>query len=188
MNADARILLARAQAMARPLPDARGAAARKQESIEVLEFRLADERYAVQMGYVHAVHPLKNLTELPCTPPFVLGIVSLRGHLVTVVNLKRFFGLPEQGLTDLHRIILVGDGQVEFGLLADVSVGVRTLVRSALQPGLATLTGIGEQYIQGITAESLIVLNMARILGDPRLLVDEELPGAASIHRREEGL
>jgi purine-binding chemotaxis protein CheW len=176
MTDTARVLLERARAMAQPLPGASEESA-QQASIEVLEFRLADERYAVETGFVHAVHPLRNLTELPCTPPFVLGIVNLRGHIVTVVNLKKFFGLPEQGLTDLHRIVLVGDGEIEFGLLADVSVGVRRITLSALQPALATLSGIGEQYVQGITADSLVVLDMARILGDPRMLVNEEPAG-----------
>ncbi|MDP3706806.1 MAG: chemotaxis protein CheW, partial [Polaromonas sp.] len=48
------------------------------QSIEVVEFLLAHERYAVESSYVREVYPLENLTPLPCTPAFVLGIVNLR--------------------------------------------------------------------------------------------------------------
>ena len=169
----ARIWRARTQALAQPLPQA-GEGSQPQALIEVLEFRLADERYAVETAFVQAVHPLRRLTEVPCTPPFVLGIVNLRGHIVTVVNLKKFFGLPEQGLTDLHRIVLVGDGDTEFGLLADVSVGVHLIAPAELHAAPLALAGDGAHHVRGITAESLIVLDMASILADPRMLVDEQ--------------
>lgn len=170
---DARIWRARTRALAQPLPQV-GEGVAPQALIEVLEFRLADERYAIETAFVQAVHPLRNLTEVPCTPPFVLGIVNLRGHIVTVVNLKQFFGLPEQGLTDLHRIVLVGDGDIEFGLLADVSVGVHLIAVADLHPAPPSLAGNGAHHVRGITADSLVVLDMASILADPRMLVDEQ--------------
>ncbi|MEK6210807.1 MAG: chemotaxis protein CheW [Pseudomonadota bacterium] len=165
------ILRARAQALARPLESAPVAEA----SIEVLEFRLAQERYALETRYVREVHPLKNLTPLPCTPAFVLGIVNVRGRILPVLDLKKFFGLPENGLTDLHRVILVGDGDLELGVLADVGVGVLTIPVESMQPPLPTLTGIGAEYLKGITAERLVVLDMGRILSDPKILVHEEV-------------
>lgn len=179
----AHIWRARTQALAQPLPQASEGAA-PQALIEVLEFRLADERYAIETAFVHAVHPLRNLTEVPCTPPFVLGIVNLRGHIVTVVNLKKFFGLPEQGLTDLHRIVLVGDGEIEFGLLADVSVGVHLIAPAALHAAPPGLAGSGAHHVRGITADSLVVLDMAGILADPRMLVDEQ-PAESTSNTRE---
>ncbi len=143
------------------------------ERLEVLEFRLAGERYAVETSYVRAVHPLRNLTPLPCTPAFVLGVVNVRGHVLTVIDLKRFFELPQEGLTDLHRIVLVGRDDIEFGILADVSVGIASLRLSQLQPPLPTLTAIGAHYLRGITPDSVAVLDMEAIFSDPRMLVDE---------------
>ena len=67
------------------------------DSIEVVEFLLAHERYAVESSYVREVYPLENLTPLPCTPGFVLGIVNLRGEILSVIDLKKFFDLPEKG-------------------------------------------------------------------------------------------
>ncbi|MBI3853101.1 MAG: chemotaxis protein CheW [Verrucomicrobia bacterium] len=169
---DARqILRARATALARTPPPAPAA----ETLLEVLEFRLAQERYAVETRFVREVYPLKDLTPLPCTPPFVLGIVNVRGHILPVIDLKKFFDLPEKGLTDLHRIILVRGNDLELGLLADVIVGVRSIPADSLQPSLPTLTGIRKDYLKGVTAERLVVLDLVRILADPKIIVHEEV-------------
>ena len=165
------ILRARAQALARPPERAAVAAA----SLELLEFRLARESYALETRYVREVYPLKNLTPLPCTPPFVLGIVNVRGRILPVLDLKKFFELPEQGLTDLNRIILVRGNDLELGLLADVIAGVRTIPVDSLQPSLPTLTGIRAEYLKGVTAARLVVLDLDRILADPKIIVQEEV-------------
>ncbi|MBI4204303.1 MAG: chemotaxis protein CheW [Betaproteobacteria bacterium] len=167
------ILRARAQALARVPERAAVTAA----LLELLEFRLARESYALETRHVREVYPLKNLTPLPCTPPFVLGIVNLRGRILPVLDIKKFFELPEQGLTDLNRIILVQGNDLEFGLLADVIVGVRTVPVESLQPSLPTLTGIRGDYLKGVTAERIVVLDLARILADPKIIVHEEVEG-----------
>jgi purine-binding chemotaxis protein CheW len=141
----------------------------------VLEFRLAQERYAVESRYVREVHPLKDLTPLPCTPPFVVGIVNVRGRIVPVLDLKKFLELPEKGLTDLHRIILVRGEDFEVGVLADVIVGVRSIPVHSLQPSLPTLTGVRIEYLKGVTAERLVVLDLKRVLGDPRIIVNDKV-------------
>jgi purine-binding chemotaxis protein CheW len=169
----ARILHERARALARTTETAEETGT----YLELLEFRLASERYAVETRHVEAVHPLQDLTPLPCTPPFVLGIVNLRGCIVPVLDLKKFFELPEQGLTDLHRIILVRGNDLELGLLADVTAGVRRVRLDSLQPSLPTLTGIRADYLKGVSEERLIVLDLDRVLSDPKIIVHEEVDG-----------
>jgi purine-binding chemotaxis protein CheW len=165
-----RILRARARELARP-----PAAAPTEAMLEVLEFRLADEHYAVETRYVQEAYPLHDLTPLPGTPPFVLGIVNVRGRILPVLDLKKFFELPERGITDLHRIILVRNGDMELGLLADVVVGVRSVAQSSLQTSLPTLTGIRADYLRGITEQRLAVLDLAHILADPKIIVQDAL-------------
>ena len=169
-----RVLRERAQALARV--DAAAVAA-DADVLELLEFRLAAERYAVETRYVVEVHPLRELTPLPGTPAFVRGIVNLRGRILPVFDLKKFFDLPEQGLTDLHRIIVVRGHELELGLLADTVATVRTLPRAALQPSLPTLSEIGAEYLMGVSEERIIVLDLARILTDPKIVVNDEVDG-----------
>ena len=165
-----KILKARAKALARePEVDKDG-----QEQLEIVEFLLADERYAIESSFVHEVYPLKELTPLPGTPLFVAGIINVRGQIVSVVDLKKFFDLPAKGLTDLNRVIILSDGHMQFGLLADAVAGVRRIPLLEMQPPLPTLTGIRQEYLQGVTGQRLVILDAAKILADPRVIVREE--------------
>lgn len=169
---DARqILKARAKALARPPESLKHTEA----VIEVIEFGLAQERYAIPTAAVREVYPLKDLTPLPCTPPFVLGVINLRGQILPVIDIKKFFDLPQQGITDLHKVIIVHHEEMDLGILADVVLGVRAVPLNALQPSLPTLAGIREEYLKGVTAERLVVLDVTRILADPRIIVHEEV-------------
>lgn len=174
-----RILKDRAKTLARE-PQQRE---RPGQHLAVLEFQLAHERYAVDSSFVREVCPLKDLTPLPGTPAFILGIVNVRGQIISVVNLKTFFELPERGLTDFNKIIILSDGEMEFGLLVDAVVEVRRIALQDIQPPLPTLTGIREQYLQGVTAQPLVILDVAKILTDPRLIVREAAQAALETDR-----
>ena len=143
--------------------------------LEIVEFLLAHERYGLETALVREVYPLKELTPVPCTPAHVLGIVNVRGRTLSVIDLKKFFDLPEKGLGDLNKVIILSSGQMEFGVLADEIFGVRTLPLSSLQPAMPTLTGIREEYLKGIEADRTIVLDGTRILADPNIVVNEEV-------------
>jgi len=168
---NARILHERAVALARPPP----ASAAPHGSLELLEFRLASERYAVETRHVVEVHPLRDLTPLPGTPPFIRGIVNLRGRILPVLDLKKFFDLPEQGVTDLHRIIVVRGNDLEFGLLADVVASVCRVAAETLTPALPTLSQIGAEFLKGVSDQRLVVLDLDRICADPRIVVHDEV-------------
>ena len=165
-----RILKARAQALAREPGDARDA-----EALEIVEFMLAHERYGVETPFVSEIHPLTNLTPLPCTPAFVPGIVNLRGEIVSVIDLKKFFDLPEQGLTDLNKVIVLQSDAMRFSLLADIVLGVRRVPVAEIQAALPTLTGIREQYLKGVTSERTIILDAAKLLADGKIVVQEQV-------------
>ena len=165
-----RILRERAQALARtPVQRA------DEATVEVVEFRLAGERYAIETAFVREAHPLKDLTPVPCTPAFVRGIVNLRGQIVTVIDLKKFFELPEEGIHDLHEVLIVQTPEMELGILADDVTGNLSIPVSALQPGLPTLTGVRAEFLKGVTADRLVVLDVAKILADKQTVVQEEV-------------
>lgn len=146
------------------------------ETVELLEFRLASERYAFLAAAVDDVQPLRELTALPCTPAFLRGIVNVRGRLVPVYDLKRFFALPQPGITDMHRILLLRNQSMEIGILADAVEGVLPVALADVLPPPPAWSGIGTEYIRGITGDGLVVLDAGAILGDPAIVMDEEVP------------
>jgi purine-binding chemotaxis protein CheW len=139
--------------------------------VELLSFTLGEELYAIESGHVGAVLPLPHFTPLPGTPPFVLGIVNVRGHIVSVLDLRVLFELPIEGLSDKNYLVVLRNQEMEFGLLADRIRGIEQIPRDSLQAGLANLTGIRANYLLGVTAEQATVLDGARLLGDPNLRI-----------------
>lgn len=160
------------------------ALARRQERPEVAEvlidiiaFRLADEDYGIESVFVREVQPLRGLTPVPCTPPFILGIVNLRGQILTVLDLRRFFDLPVRGLSDLDKLIILRAGTMELGILADAVVGVESIPMSHLQASLPTLAGIRADYLMGVTERRVAILDAEKLLADGRIAVREEVEG-----------
>jgi purine-binding chemotaxis protein CheW len=146
-----------------------------EEYFEILEFLLAHETYAIETPFVREVYPMTELTPLPCTPAFVLGLINVRGQILTVVDMKKFFDLPEKGITNLNKIIVVRKDAMELGILADEIIGIRNLPVNELQPPLSTISGIHAEYLKGVNGERLIVLDMERFLTDGKLIVKEEI-------------
>jgi purine-binding chemotaxis protein CheW len=141
----------------------------------VVEFRLADEIYALECTYISEVYPLRSLTSIPGTPDFVLGIINIRGQIVSVIDLKKFFELPPKGLSDLTRVIVLKNGGMEFGILAEEVMGTTFIRSGEIQPPLPTLTGIRSDYLKGIAKNRLIVLDAPKLLSDEKIIVNQEI-------------
>jgi purine-binding chemotaxis protein CheW len=163
------LLKARATALA-ALPQSEAA----EEYLEIIQFQLASETYGIELRHAGEVSLLKELTPVPCTPAFVLGIINVHGRVLSVVDLKRFFDLPNHALTDLNRVIVVRKDSLEVGILADTIHGVRRIPLHDLQLSLPTLTGVRAEYLKGITGERLIVLDAEKLLSDSKIVVQEE--------------
>lgn len=165
------ILRKRAKVLALQLEQDQDAGTR----LDILEFLLSYETYAIEMRWVAETYPLKELTPLPCTPAFVAGIINVRGRILSVIDIRRFFDLPEKGLTNLNKVIIVHNGEMEFGILADEILGTRSIPQSEVQPSLPTLIGIRDEYLKGVTRERTAILDGAKLLSDKNLIVHEEI-------------
>ena len=164
------VLEARARALAvLPPPD-------PGPSLDVLDFVVGDQRYAIESTWVREVVPLRGLTPLPGTPPFVLGIVPLRGEPLSVLDLRRFFGLPDRSVADLDKIVVLADATMCFGIVAERILGVRSLAVADVQPPLPTHEALRPEYLLGVTCERDLVLEAGRLLSDPSIVVDDDAP------------
>ena len=146
-----------------------------QAKTEIIKFVLATESYGIESAFVREVYPLKDLTPLPGVPPYILGIINVRGQILPVVDLKKFLNLPEKGLGDLNKVIILSNGQMEFGILADVVDGIQTLALEEILEAPPGITGIGEKYLKGVTKEHIIILEAESLLNDEKIIVNEEV-------------
>jgi purine-binding chemotaxis protein CheW len=145
-----------------------------QEFLEIVEFRLGVETYGIESAFVREIYPLKEFTLLPGLPAFVIGIVNVRGQILSIIDLKKFFEIPETGLGQLNRLIILRNEQMEFGVLADEIVGARSIARKAIEDTPSTVTGIGAAFLRGIIADRLILLDAENILNAKEIIVHQE--------------
>ena len=157
-HADQTVLDARARELARPI--SRRASANGH--LDVVGFQLAHERYAIESRFVAEVFPFTDITPLPGTPAFVVGIVNFRGSVLSVIDLKFFFQLPMKGLNDRNRAIVLRSANMD---------GTRRIVQENLQEALPTLSGIREKYLKGVTPDGVVVLDGGKLLSDDALVV-----------------
>ena len=144
------------------------------DEITVVEFNLMPEHYAIDEFYVSEVMLLKELTPIPGVPAFVAGITNLRGKIISVVNLKFFLGITSKGITDLNRIIVLKNKQMEFGILADSILGTKTIHTSMLSPAPITIKGAEAGYVKGITSDGLIILDGSVILSTKTIIINQK--------------
>lgn len=165
------ILQMRALALAQELP----AQEVRNETIEIVEFILGCERYALESCYVIQVADIEDITPLPCTPGFIRGIVTLRGEILPVIDLKKFFEVPEKELRGRNKVIVLQSGKMTFGILVDEILGARSIFATDIQSSLPALMSIRKKYLKGITSERLLVLDAENLLMDESIVVDEQV-------------
>jgi purine-binding chemotaxis protein CheW len=164
------LLEARARQLARPLAEPAGPGA----VTEVIVFSLARERYALDAALVREIVRFADFTPVPGAADFLVGVTNLRGEILPVFDLHRFFDLPSRGLTDQSRVVVLGHDRRELGVLADEThevVSVRADEVRAPAPSIGAGSA-GREYIRGFTADALVVLDGERLLRDPRLFID----------------
>jgi len=116
---------------------------------EYLAFVLAGDMYAVQIAYIAEILKPPPLTEVPRAPREIIGVMSVRGRLVTVIDLRRRFRLAEQAQDRKTRILLVETGDEQIGLLVDEVLQVYRLAESEIEPA-HVLGGEQPAHIAGI--------------------------------------
>ncbi|MDQ7782136.1 MAG: chemotaxis protein CheW [Desulfomonilaceae bacterium] len=167
-----RILRERARRLARK----RDAEEDKDEAcLSVIGFRLGEERYAVEVGFVREVYALRDLTPVPCTPRHILGIVNVRGQVVSVTDMKVLFGLPGNGVRDDCRVLILSDEVMEMGILVDEVFGEMRIPMEKIRSQMPAPKSIKQEYLRGVAQDRLVVLDAAALLCDEQIVVHEEV-------------
>jgi len=139
--------------------------------VEVLVCRLGSERYAIETRSLRSVQWASGMVAVPCTPPFVLGIVSVRGEIVTLLDLATMLGLKSAPAeAESYPLLLLGLPGVRAGLVVDEIIGAETLDLDSLQPTLS-----GRDFTRGIAAGPTVLLDLEQLFTSGRFDVVDEL-------------
>jgi len=146
----------------------------QEDKVYVVMFVLSGETYCIEAEFVKEVLPLKELTVVPCTPPFVIGVISIRGQIFTVLNLKKVFNLVEKGISEFKKVIIIQFEDISFGIVADTILNSKYILRSMINLAPYSVKNQKNEYISGVTSDGLIILNGEALIKSSELIVNHK--------------
>jgi purine-binding chemotaxis protein CheW len=143
------------------------AAVESDQAMRLLVFRLEDEAYGVNVMHVQEVLRITEIAPVPGAPEYVLGIINLRGSVVTVIDTRLRFGLPVGETDDDSRIVVIESEQQVVGILVDSVAEVVDLRASQIDAAPNIGNEESSRYIQGVATLDdtlLIVVDLNKLL------------------------
>ncbi|GGO67448.1 chemotaxis protein CheW [Bowmanella pacifica] len=139
------------------------------EVLQWVTFRLGEETYGINVMQVQEVLRYSEIAPVPGAPDYVLGIINLRGNVVTVIDTRARFGLEANDVTDNTRIVIIESEQQVVGILVDSVAEVVYLKSSEIDSAPNVGTEESAKFIQGVSnrdGELLILVDLNKLLTD----------------------
>lgn len=137
--------------------------------LQWVTFELAGEKYGVNVMQVQEVLRYTEIAPVPGAPSHVLGIINLRGKVVTVIDTRKQFELPEAEVTDHTRIVVIEAETHVVGIMVDSVAEVVYLRLSEIETAPSVTSDDSTKFIQGVchkNDELLILIELDKLLSD----------------------
>ena len=122
--------------------------------IQLVTFKLQDETYGINVMHVQEVLRVSEIAPVPGAPGYVLGIINLRGNVVTVLDTRTRFGLPTTEISDSSRIVVIESDKQVVGILVDSVAEVVELRSSEVDAAPNVGNDESSRYIQGVATRN----------------------------------
>ncbi|UZJ45251.1 chemotaxis protein CheW [Marinimicrobium sp. C6131] len=135
--------------------------------LQWVTFRLDGETYGINVMQVQEVLRYSEIAPVPGAPPYVLGIINLRGNVVTVIDTRHRFGLAEGEVTDNTRIVIIETDNHVIGIMVDSVAEVVYLNQSEIETAPNVGNEESAKFIQGVchkNDELLILIDLNKLL------------------------
>jgi len=135
-------------------------------------FEMDGEAYGISVSEVHEVLRFTEIAPVPGAPSYIIGIINLRGNVVTVIDMRSRFDLPPKDTDDSTRIIINEIEGQQVGILVDSVAEVVDLHTSDIEPAPNVGNDDASRYIQGVTSlkgELLIIIDLSKLLTENEL-------------------
>ncbi|HSH29073.1 MAG TPA: chemotaxis protein CheW [Thiohalobacter sp.] len=140
---------------------------------QCVTFRLADEVYGINVMLVQEVLRWTEIAPVPGAPDYVLGIINLRGNVVTVIDTRLRLGLPPREPDDASRIVIIEAERQVVGILVDSVAEVMDLNSAEIDSAPNVGNDESSKYIQGVASRDgnlLILIDLNKLLTDEEWL------------------
>lgn len=162
------ILRRRAVQLARPIekPDVPPGA-------QYVVFLLSNQKFACDVSFVDEVFQVKSVLPVPGTPQYLVGLSSLRGTLIAIVDLKHLCNLHERAVMGSDKTLIMRNGDLRIGVMTDDVVGLDYIADVELQHESPLVSHIPSQFVNGITSSGIIILDCDTLFSMEALEVNE---------------
>lgn len=137
--------------------------------LQFVTFRLAGQKYAVDILKVQEIENMREITTIPNSPNYLEGAVNLRGKVIPVINLRKKFSLCDYEGKDRSKIVILDIGGVIMGVMVDSVSDVIRISRDVVEPPPSLSLNGNSHFITGIAnlSEGLIILlDAAKLLAE----------------------
>jgi purine-binding chemotaxis protein CheW len=147
-------------------------AAKLHNQLEILEFLIADEKFAIEAKYVREASKLFTLTKLPCTPEFVLGLINFRGQILPLLDLREILELKGSAKKSDLQVVVVQTALGKAGIAVDEIAGISAIPESDLQSPKQLVRPSLAPLFKGVRNDRLVLLDIETLFADQRLRVE----------------
>src|SRR5208337_214680 len=127
-------------------------------TIEVVEFELGGERYALDINLAREIVEMIPITSIPRAPPFISGVINLRGEITNIMNLNTLLGLPDKEVRENQKIIVLVPEAAKgnnIGIIVDDVSSVRQVPETDIENIGAGISSEFSQFVKGIIKVSV---------------------------------
>lgn len=162
------------QATVRPqvAPAMHASATSDGDLLQLVTFVVGAEEFAIPILSVHEINRMMEITRVPHSPPFVEGVMNLRGRIVPVVDLRKRFGLPKAVRDSYSRIVVVEVAGRVIGFTVDRVNEVLRIAPNIVEPAPAMISGVDTEFVEGVGKledRLLILLNLDKLFEQSEL-------------------
>jgi purine-binding chemotaxis protein CheW len=152
--------------------------------IHLAIIRMGHELCAFDVVFLESIRPMEQVTRVPRSPSWIVGVSNIRGQVYSVTDLQIFLHLNNvhQRAEETREILLVKTDHIRLALLVDQVRSVDMVVERDIKPASDTIHGVKTEFIRGVIDNyelnnektPVLVLNMETLLSDESLIVREE--------------
>jgi purine-binding chemotaxis protein CheW len=136
---------------------------------QCVTFRLDEEVYGINVMLVQEVLRITDIAPVPGAPGYVVGIINLRGNVVTVIDTRMRFGLPTREMDDSTRIVIIEAEKQTVGIVVDSVAEVVDIYSNEIESAPNVGNDETARYIEGVVSRGedlLILVDLNKLLSD----------------------
>jgi purine-binding chemotaxis protein CheW len=139
------------------------------EKKQYVIFRIGNDEYGTDINKVTIIERLLTITRVPKTPPYIKGVINLRGDIIPVMELRTRLDIPEIEKDDDTRIIIIDVNKISYGIIVDSVLEVIEIDEAQIESPSGIINDISMDYVNGVAkcgTNLITILNVEKLISE----------------------